>query len=147
MLKFGHLSSTFWKTNVRFEISTFEIGYMLYLVKRLESWYFLVQKADRFGYFWLVLGRFDLFQCLVTTPLKYSFRSISQRSYRAFICGGWAKKLERFTPEKLQSFSRDFFWYRLSKNFIVESTTIFVCLFLSWSRQYSTKQSGNFDCL
>ena len=28
MLKFGDLSSTFLKTNVRFEISTFEIGCM-----------------------------------------------------------------------------------------------------------------------
>ena len=26
MPKIGHLGSTFWKTNVRFEISTFEIG-------------------------------------------------------------------------------------------------------------------------
>ena len=27
MPKIGHLGSTFWKTSVRFEISTFEIGY------------------------------------------------------------------------------------------------------------------------
>ena len=33
MPKFGHLSSKFWKTNVRFEISTFEIGYQRNFVK------------------------------------------------------------------------------------------------------------------
>ena len=33
MPKFGRLGSNFWKTNVRFEISTFEIGYKGNFVK------------------------------------------------------------------------------------------------------------------
>ena len=37
MPKCEHLGSKFWKMNVRFEISTFEIGYMLDFVKILES--------------------------------------------------------------------------------------------------------------
>ena len=37
MPKTGYLGTTFWKTNAKFEISTFEIGYMLNFVKRLES--------------------------------------------------------------------------------------------------------------
>ena len=37
MPKTGHLGSTFWKTNVRFEISTFEIVYMRNFCKRLKS--------------------------------------------------------------------------------------------------------------
>ena len=70
-----------WKTNVRFEISTFEIGYMLDFVKRLESCYFLAQKAQigviglkiwktrtsrklqvsPISKFWVVLARFGSF--------------------------------------------------------------------------------------
>ena len=37
MTKIGHLGPKFWKTNVRFEISTFEIGYMIDFVKRFEN--------------------------------------------------------------------------------------------------------------
>ena len=45
MAKFGHLGSKFWKTNDRFEISTFEILYRQNFVKRLESRYFLTKNA------------------------------------------------------------------------------------------------------
>ena len=65
-------------------------------------------------------------------PLKYGFRSISQKFYRVVICGGWTKNF--------QTFNR-----RLSKYCIVELTAVFVCLLLSWSRRYSMKWSNNFD--
>ena len=45
MAKIVYLCSTFSKANVIFEISTFEIVYMLNFLKRLESQYFLAQKA------------------------------------------------------------------------------------------------------
>ena len=48
MPKFGHLGPAFWKTNVRFEISTLEIWYMLTCVKRLESDTFWPKRA-KFG--------------------------------------------------------------------------------------------------
>ena len=51
--------------------------------------------------------------------------------------GGWTKKL--------QTFSRHFFWEQSSKYCNVELTAVFVCLLLSWSRQYSMKWSSNFD--
>ena len=47
--------------------------------------------------------------------------------------------------QKLQTFSRHFFWDRPSKYCIVELTAVFVCLLLSWSRRYSMKWSNNFD--
>ena len=46
MRKFGYLGSKFLKTNVRFEISTFKIGYRQIFGKRLESWYFLAQNTQ-----------------------------------------------------------------------------------------------------
>ena len=33
MSKTGHLGLIFWKTNVRFEISTFEVGYKVNFIK------------------------------------------------------------------------------------------------------------------
>ena len=45
MPKFGDLDSTFSKTNVRFEISTFEIGYIRNFVKTSDS-YFLAQNIQ-----------------------------------------------------------------------------------------------------
>ena len=44
-----------------------------------------------------------------------------------------------------KTFSRHFFWEQSSKYCIVKFTTVFVCLLLSWSTQYSMKWSSNFD--
>ena len=47
---FGHLGSNFLKTNIRFEISTCEIGFRQNFVKKLESWIFLVQYTQIWGF-------------------------------------------------------------------------------------------------
>ena len=70
-------------------------------------------------------------------PLKDSYRSVSQKFYRTPFCGEWTKKN--------QTFSRHFSREKPSKYCIVEFTTVFVCLLLSWSRRYSMKWSSNFD--
>ena len=43
---FANLDSKFSKINVRYEISTFKIGYMQNFVKRLESLYFFAQNSQ-----------------------------------------------------------------------------------------------------
>ena len=58
-------------------------------------------------------------------PLKDGCCSISQKFYRAAICGEWTKKL--------QTFSRHFFWEGPSKYCIAKFAAILVCLLLSWS--------------
>ena len=70
-------------------------------------------------------------------PLKDSYRSISQKFYRTPFCGEWTKKN--------QTFSRHFSREKPSKYCIVEFTTVFVCLLLSWSRRYPMKWSSSFD--
>ena len=50
ILKLGYLWSKFWKTNVRFEISTLEIGYMLYFVERVERWNVLAKNAQNWEF-------------------------------------------------------------------------------------------------
>ena len=49
MSKFRHLGSKFSKTNVKFESSTFETGFLQILL-RLESSYFSAQNAQIWGY-------------------------------------------------------------------------------------------------
>ena len=51
MLKIGHLGSKFWKTNVRFEISTFKIECKGNFVKIRKLIFFLTQKCPNLG-FW-----------------------------------------------------------------------------------------------
>ena len=48
-------------------------------------------------------------------------------------------------PKKLQALTRYFFWWRLSKDCIVEFNAVFVCLLLSWTRRYTMEWSINFD--
>ena len=45
-----YLGLKFSKTNVRFEVSNFKIGYMQNFVERLESLYFLAQKTQIWGF-------------------------------------------------------------------------------------------------
>ena len=52
MPKFGHLGSIFSKANVKFEISSFKIGYMRNFVK--------IRKSILFGWFWVVLQFFEI---------------------------------------------------------------------------------------
>ena len=80
MPKSGDLDSTFSKTNVRFEISTFEIGYIRNFVKTLDN-YFLAQNIQIWAFeleawkskanrklqissilkFWVISGRSTIF--------------------------------------------------------------------------------------
>ena len=48
MPKIGHLGSKFWKTNVRFEINTFEIRYKVNFVK-IRKLMFLDPKCPNLG--------------------------------------------------------------------------------------------------
>ena len=72
-------------------------------------------------------------------PLKDGFWSISSKFTGPRFCGGWIKNL--------QTFSRHFFWEQPSKHCFAEFTAIFVCVLLSWPRQYSMKWSSNFNGL
>ena len=54
-------------------------------------------------------------------------------------------RLLRWMDQKLQTFSRHFFWEKPSEYCIAELTAIFEYLLLSWSRRYSMKWSSNFD--
>ena len=63
-------------------------------------------------------------------PLKDGFRSISKN-----LTEQWMDILQ-WMDKKIQTLSRHFFWGRPSKYCIVEVTANFVCLLLSWSRQY-----------
>ena len=48
-------------------------------------------------------------------------------------------------PKNFKLSADIFFWERLSKYCVVEFTAVFMCLLLSWSRQYLMKWSSNFD--
>ena len=59
MLEFDDLSWKLLEINVRFKISTFQIGYMQNFVKRSESWHLFSQNAQTsagFGTFLFVRG-------------------------------------------------------------------------------------------